>query len=66
MTWQVIIMFTVAGVFGLIGVALLASLARPTAPARVYVFRMAGIMLVAAAVVLAFSASAMNGWGVAA
>ena len=66
MTWQVVIMFAVASVLGLIGVGLLASLARPTAPARVYVFRMAGIMLVAAAVVLAFSASAMNGWGAAA
>ena len=66
MTWQVVIMFAVAGVFGLIGVALLASLARPTAPARVYVFRMVGIMLVAAAVVLAFSAGAMNSWGAAA
>ena len=63
MTWGVIIMFAVAGLFGLIGIALLASLARPTPPARVYVFRMVGIMLVAAAVVLAFSASAMDGWG---
>ncbi|WP_174286718.1 hypothetical protein [Sphingomonas bacterium] len=65
MTWGVIIMFGVAILFGLIGIALLASLARPTPPARVYVFRMVGIMLVAAAVVLAFSASAMDSWGVA-
>ena len=66
MSWSVVIMFAVAGVLGLIGIALLASLARPTAPARVYVFRMVGIMLVAAAVVLAFSANAMNSWSVAA
>ncbi|WP_242096324.1 MULTISPECIES: hypothetical protein [unclassified Sphingomonas] len=63
MTWQVGIMFTVAGLFTLIGIAMLVSLAWPTAPARVYVFRMVGIMLVAAGFVLGLSADAMWSWG---
>ena len=65
MTWQVLIMYAVAGVLGLAGVVLLALLARPSGPAKVYVFRMAGIMLVAAGVVLAFSATAMWSWSAA-
>ena len=63
MNWRVLIMYGVAALFGVVGTGLLASLARPTAPARVYVFRMAGIMLIAAAVVLALSAGAMNSLG---
>ena len=63
MTWGVVIMFAVAGVFAIGGAAMLGSLAWPTPPARVYVFRMAGIMLVAAGVVLGLSASAMWSWG---
>ena len=63
MTWQVLIMFAVSGVFTLLGLAMLVSLAWPTAPARVYVFRMVGIMLVAAGFVLGLSAEAMFSWG---
>lgn len=66
MSWQVLIMFVVAGVLALVGLGLLVALARPSGPAKVYVFRMAGIMALAAGVVLAFSASAMWSWSVAA
>ena len=65
MTLQVAIMFAVAAVFGLVGAGLLLSLARPQPPARVYVYRMAGIMALAAGIVLGFSAWAMWGWSVA-
>jgi hypothetical protein len=59
------IMFVVAAVLTLIGVGLLLSLIRPSGPAKVYVFRMAGIMLVSGGVVLAFSAWATWDWSVA-
>ena len=62
MSWQVLIMYAVAAVFALLGAGLLLALARPSGPAKVYVFRMAGIMALAAGVVLAFSASAMLQW----
>ena len=62
MSWQVVIMYAVAALLGLVGAGLLLSLARPSGPAKVYVFRMAGIMLLAAAVVLAMSAGAMQRW----
>ena len=62
MTWQVLAMYVVAAVLALVGVGLLAALARPSGPAKVYVFRMAGIMALAAGVLLAFSASAMWNW----
>lgn len=62
MTWQVLIMFVVAGLLALVGLGLLLALARPSGPARVYVFRMVGIMALMAGVVLAFSASAMWQW----
>ncbi len=62
MSWQVIIMFAVAAMLALTGIGLLLALARPSGPAKVYVFRMAGIMALAAGVVLAFSASAMWNW----
>jgi hypothetical protein len=62
MTGQVAIMFAVAAVFSLAGVGLLASLARPSGPAKVYVFRMVGIMALAFGVVLALSAAAMWRW----
>ena len=62
MSWQVIIMFAVAGMLALVGIGLLVSLARPSGPAKVYVFRMAGIMALMAGIVLAFSASAMWQW----
>ncbi len=65
MTWQVAIMFAVAAALALVGVGLLAALARPSGPAKIYVFRMVGIMALAAGVVLALSASAMWNWGAA-
>ena len=65
MTWQVLIMYAVAAVLTLTGVALLLSLARPSGPAKVYVFRMVGIMALAAGIVLGFSAWSMHGWSVA-
>jgi len=65
MTLGTAIMFVVAAVLTLIGVGLLLSLIRPSGPAKVYVFRMAGIMLVSGGVVLAFSAWATWDWSVA-
>lgn len=62
MSWQVLIMFAVAALLSLAGVGLLLALARPSGPAKVYVFRMAGIMALAAGVVLAFSAWSMWRW----
>ncbi len=64
MRWQVAIMFAVAVALALIGAGLLMALLRPSGPAKIYVFRMAGIMLVAAGIVLAFSAEAMWRWSV--
>ena len=65
MTLGTAIMFGVAAVLTLIGLGLLVSLIRPSGPAKVYVFRMAGIMLVSGGVVLAFSAWATWDWSVA-
>ena len=62
MSWQVVIMFAVAAVLALVGLGLLVALARPSGPAKVYVFRMVGIMALMAGIVLAFSASAMWQW----
>lgn len=62
MSWQVLIMYAVAAVLTLAGAGLLLALVRPSGPAKVYVFRMAGIMLVAAGIVLAFSARSMHRW----
>ena len=62
MSWQVVIMYAVAAVLTLAGVGLLVALVRPSGPAKVYVFRMAGIMLVAAGLVLGYSAWSMAGW----
>lgn len=64
MPLQSLVMFAVAAVFGLVGAGLLIALARPQAPARVYVYRMVGIMALSLAIVLAFSASAMWRWTV--
>ena len=64
MTWGTLIMFVVAGVLSLIGAGLLLSLIRPSGPAKVYVFRMVGIMLLSGGVVLAFSAWATWEWSV--
>jgi hypothetical protein len=63
MTWQVLVMFAVAGVLGAIGIACLVRLASPrVTQGQVYAFRMIGIMLVSGAIVLAFSAGAMHQW----
>ncbi|MFW2853042.1 hypothetical protein ACM61V_14135 [Sphingomonas sp. TX0543] len=59
MTLAVIIMYAVAAVLALVGAGLLIALARPSGPAKVYVFRMTGIMALAAGAVLAMSATAM-------
>ena len=64
MSWQVLIMYAVAAVFSLLGAALLAALVRPSGPAKVYVFRMVGIMALSLGVVLALSATAMWRWSV--
>ncbi|AOW24216.1 hypothetical protein ACXY7D_03915 [Sphingomonas melonis] len=57
-----LIMFAVAAVLGLAGLWLLLQLRSPQGPARVYVYRMAGIMMVAGGIVLGFSAYAMWQW----
>lgn len=63
MTYGSAIMFAVAGVLGIVGTALLIRLRSPriTEP-QTYAFRMIGIMLTAAAIVLALSAAAMWRW----
>jgi hypothetical protein len=62
MSWQVLIMAVVALVLTLVGAGLLLALTRPSGPAKVYVFRMAGIMLVAGGIVLGVSAWSMQRW----
>jgi hypothetical protein len=62
MSWSIIIMYVVAAVLALVGAGLLLALTRPSGPAKVYVFRMCGIMLLAGGVVLAMSATAMRQW----
>ncbi len=62
MTLEVIIMYAVAAVFALLGFGLLLALIRPSGPAKVYVFRMVGIMALALGFVLAASATAMWRW----
>lgn len=65
MTSGAAIMFVVAAVLGLAGAAMLIRLRAPSITERqTYALRMTGIMLVAAAVVLAFSAAAMWRWSV--
>lgn len=59
-----LIMFAVAAVLVLAGLWLLLQLRAPQGPARVYVYRMAGIMTLAGGIVLAFSAAAMWRWSV--
>ncbi len=62
MTLQVAIMYAVAAVFALTGAGLLVSLLRPAGPAKIYVYRMVGIMALAFGIVLALSATAMWQW----
>lgn len=59
MTLPVAIMYLVAALLALVGAGLLLALTRPSGPAKIYVFRMAGIMALAASAVLAMSATAM-------
>ena len=59
---QILIMYAVAAVFALLGTGLLLALARPAGPAKVYVFRMVGIMALSLGAVLAMSATAMWQW----
>ena len=62
MTLGTAIMFAVAALLSLVGAGLLLSLARPAGPAKIYVYRMVGIMALAAGIVLAFSAAATWRW----
>lgn len=62
MTLQILIMYAVAAIFGLLGMGLILALTRPAGPAKIYVFRMVGIMALALCVVLATSATAMWQW----
>jgi hypothetical protein len=65
MTYGSAIMFVVAGVLGLVGTDLLLRLRRTdVTQQQVYAFRMIGIMLTSAAVVLAMSAGAMWQWSI--
>ena len=64
MPLQSLIMFVVAAIFGIVGTGMLLALRKPQPPARIYVYRMVGIMAVSLAIVLAFSAHAMWRWSV--
>ena len=59
---QSAIMFAVAAVLVAVGTWLLVKLRLPQGPARVYVYRMVGIMALAGGSVLAMSAWAMWQW----
>lgn len=59
---QSAIMFAVAAVLVAVGTWLLVQLRLPQGPARVYVYRMVGIMALAGGSVLAMSAWAMWQW----
>lgn len=65
MSWQIIIMYAVAALFTLTGAGLLLALTRPAGPAKVYVYRMVGIMALSGGIVLAMSATAMWQWSAA-
>ena len=55
-------MYGVSALLALAGAGLLLLLARPQGPAAIYVYRMAGIMALAAGLLLAFSAHSMQAW----
>lgn len=65
MTISVAIMYTVAGVFTVIGLGLLLALLRKGSEGRIYAFRLVGIMALSLGVVLIMSATAMWRWSVA-
>ena len=63
MSYNVVVMFVVAALLTVAGVVLLVRIGKATTTERqVYAFRMVGIMLVSAGVVLAMSAGAMWSW----
>jgi len=63
MTYGSAIMYLVAAVLGIVGVWMLLRLrSARTTERQVYAYRMIGIMLTSAAIVLAFSAAAMQQW----
>lgn len=66
MTLSIAIMYGVATLFTVIGVGLLLMLIRQTSEAKVYAFRMVGIMALSLGLVLAMSATAMWRWSLAA
>jgi hypothetical protein len=63
MSWQVVVMFVIAALLSVAGIGMLLALTRPQSPGRVYAFRMIGIMMLAAGIVLGLSANAMWQWG---
>lgn len=66
MTLSIAIMYGVATLFTVIGIGLLLMLIRQTSEAKVYAFRMVGIMALSLGLVLAMSATAMWRWSLAA
>ena len=66
MTLSIAIMYGVATLFAVIGIGLLLMLIRQTSEAKVYAFRMVGIMALSLGLVLAMSATAMWRWSLAA
>jgi hypothetical protein len=62
MRYDVTVMFAVAAALSAVGGWMLLQLRRPIPQPRVYAFRMAGIMALAAGIVLAMSATAMWRW----
>ena len=65
MNFSIAIMYGVAALFTALGVALLLALVRQQSEARVYAYRMVGIMALSLGIVLAMSATAMWRWSVA-
>ena len=66
MSLSIGIMYAVAALFTALGAGLLLMLIRQPSEAKVYAFRMVGIMALSLGIVLLMSASAMWRWSVAA
>ena len=65
MTYGAAVMYVVAALLGLVGFWMLLRLRKASTTERqTYAYRMVGIMLTSAAIVLAFSAAAMQQWSV--
>ncbi|HEX8486183.1 hypothetical protein [Sphingomonas sp.] len=63
MSYNVVVMYLVAAVLSVAGTVMLLRLRRPTITERkTYAYRMVGIMLASAGIVLAMSATAMWSW----